>query len=42
LCLYFMGLNLSNQQIASELDLNVGDVQAMTEQLGSIEGTCKK
>jgi transposase-like protein len=26
LCLYFMGLNLSNQQIASELDLNVGDV----------------
>src|SRR3954463_15403635 len=33
LCLYFMGLNLSNQQIAQELDLNVGDVQAMTEQL---------
>jgi transposase-like protein len=33
LCLYFMGLNLSNQQIARELDLNVGDVQAMTEQL---------
>ncbi len=33
LCLYFMGLNLSNQQIAGELDLNVGDVQAMTEQL---------
>jgi transposase-like protein len=33
LCLYFMGLNLSNQQVAHELDLNVGDVQAMTEQL---------
>jgi len=28
-----MGLNLSNQQVARELDLNVGDVQAMTEQL---------
>jgi transposase-like protein len=33
LCLYFMGLNLSNQQIARELDLNGGDVQAMTEHL---------
>jgi transposase-like protein len=33
LCLYFMGLNRSNQQVARELDLNVGDVQAMTEQL---------
>lgn len=30
-CLYFMGLNLSNQQIAQELDLNKDDVQAMTE-----------
>jgi transposase-like protein len=29
-CLYMMGLNLSNQQIADELDLNVSDVQAMT------------
>ena len=28
-----MGLNLSNHQVARELDLNVGDVQAMTEQL---------
>ena len=28
-----MGLNLSNQQVARELDLNAGDVQAMTEQL---------
>ena len=28
-----MGLNLSNQQISRELDLNAGDVQAMTEQL---------
>ena len=33
LCLYFMGLNLSNQQIAEELGLNKADVQAMTEQL---------
>jgi transposase-like protein len=31
--LYFMGLNLSNRQIAQELDLSVSDVQAMTEQL---------
>jgi hypothetical protein len=33
LCLYFMGLNLSNRQIASELGLSGSDVQAMTEQL---------
>jgi len=33
LCLYFMGLNLSNRQIASELGLCASDVQAMTEQL---------
>ena len=33
LCLYFMGLNLSNQQIARELDLNKDDVQQMTTQL---------
>jgi transposase-like protein len=33
LCLYFMGLNLSNRQIAAELGLNAADVQAMTEQL---------
>jgi transposase-like protein len=32
LCLYFMGLNLSNRQIASELGLDPLDVQAMTEQ----------
>jgi len=31
--LYFMGLNLSNQQIARELGLCGSDVQAMTEQL---------
>src|SRR5215217_4852663 len=35
LCLYFMGLNLSNQQIAQELGLDRSDVQAMTEQLRS-------
>ncbi len=28
-----MGLNLSNQQIAQELDLNKDDVQQMTSQL---------
>jgi transposase-like protein len=33
LCLYFMGLNLSNRQIAQELDLGESDVQAMAEQL---------
>jgi len=33
LCLYFMGLNLSNQQIAAELDLDPDDVQVMTTQL---------
>ena len=35
-----MGLNLSNQQIAKELDLNKDDVQAMTAQLR--EGLVKK
>jgi transposase-like protein len=33
LCLYFMGLNLSNAQIARELDLDPNDTQRMTEQL---------
>jgi transposase-like protein len=33
LCLYLMGLNLSNRQIARELDLSQPDVQLMTEQL---------
>jgi transposase-like protein len=33
LCLYLMGLNLSNRQIARELDLGVSDVQLMTESL---------
>ncbi len=33
LCLPFMGLNLSNRQIALELGLDASDVQAMTEQL---------
>ena len=33
LCLYFMGLNLSNRQIGQELGLDGSDVQAMTEQL---------
>jgi transposase-like protein len=33
LCLYLMGLNLSNRQIAQELDLAETDVQGMTEAL---------
>src|SRR5829696_1001125 len=33
LCLYVMGLNLSNRQIALELQLSPSDAQAMTEQL---------
>ncbi len=33
LCLYFMGLNLSNRQIAQELELNTADVQQMTSAL---------
>jgi hypothetical protein len=33
LCLYFTGLNLSNEQIVAELSLSVSDVQAMTSQL---------
>jgi transposase-like protein len=35
LCLYFMGLNLSNRQNAQELDLTEDDVQLMTEHLRS-------
>jgi transposase-like protein len=33
LCLYLMGLNLSNQQLAPEWGLNKDEVQRMTEQL---------
>lgn len=33
LCLYFMGLNLSNYQISQELDINKDDAQKMTRQL---------
>jgi len=40
LCLYFMGLNLSNEQIGQELALNGSDVQQMTAQLR--EGIEKK
>ena len=40
LCLYFMGLNLSNEQTAHELSLNSSDVQQMTTQLR--EGIVKK
>ena len=40
-CLYLMGLNLSNEQIAQELDLNSDDAQKMTSQLreGIVERT---
>jgi transposase-like protein len=40
LCLYFMGLNLSNDQIAKELDGERSDVQQMATQLR--EGIVKK
>ena len=33
LCLYFMGLNLSNEQIAQELGIDPDDAQVMTSQL---------
>jgi len=33
LCLYLMGLNLSNEQIAQELNLDSADAQRMTSQL---------
>jgi len=33
LCLYFMGLNLSNRQIAQELGVDENELQAMTTQL---------
>ena len=33
LCLYFLGLNLSNEQIARELDLDPDDAQRMCTQL---------
>jgi transposase-like protein len=40
LCLYFMDLNLSNEQIAHELSVNERDVQQMTAQLR--DGIVKK
>ena len=40
LCLYFMGLNMSNEQIAHELDVDLSDAQQMTTQLR--EGMVKK
>jgi transposase-like protein len=33
LCLYFMGLNVSNEQIAHEVSVNESDVYQMTVQL---------
>jgi hypothetical protein len=33
LCLYFMGLNLSNEQIAQELGIDPDDAQIMAYQL---------
>ena len=33
LCLYFMGLNLSNEQIAHELSINESDAYQMTTEL---------
>ncbi len=40
LCLYFMGLNLSNRQISQELNLNKDDTPRMVSQLRS--GIVKK
>ena len=40
LCLYFMGLNVSNEQIAHELSVHESDVYQMTAQLR--EGIVKK
>jgi len=40
LCLYFMGLNISNDQIAQELDVDRSDVHQMTTALR--EGIVKK
>ncbi len=40
LCLYFRGLNLSNEQIAQELAVKGSDVQQMTTQLR--DGIVKK
>ena len=40
LCLYFMGLNVSNEQVAHELSLDESDVYHMTAQLR--EGIVKK
>jgi transposase-like protein len=40
LCLYFMGLNLSNEQIAHELSINESDAYQMTTELR--EGIVKK
>ena len=39
-CSHLMSLNISNSQIAQELDLNVSDVQKMTRQLR--QGVCEK
>jgi transposase-like protein len=41
LCLYFMGLNLSNEQIAQELGIDPDDAQVMASQLrgGIVERT---
>ena len=36
-CLYMMSLNLSNRQIAQELDLDYGDVYVMAQQLREAE-----
>ena len=33
LCLYFMGLNLTNEQIAQELGIDPDDAQVMASQL---------
>ena len=41
LCLYLMGLNLSNLQIAAELGINKDDAQSMTRALRAVVNTKK-
>jgi transposase-like protein len=43
LCLYFMGLNLSSEQIAHELSINESDAYQMTTQMcgGIVKKACR-
>jgi orotate phosphoribosyltransferase-like protein len=41
LCLYIKGLNLSNEQIAAELDLDADTVQVMATQYAKVSSSKK-